>query len=173
MSVQELLENNYQNYKIQKNIRINDEAGMFNLIGVEVNIPNTNVYLIENLDKGEVEVIAELNSETKIIEIYDLINSEMIKVFDIDKEDVLKQNNYDLIKTTEQIVANGIVIGNSKRFWGWTCGNSYSIEPGSCYQNCTYNVLFSKVSKTDVYPCNKFPNAGKDPKLDPPHISRS
>ena len=45
------------------------------------------------------------------------------------------------------------------RFWGstTTCGPSYSIEPGSCYQNCTtiYQAFWVVVSRHTDYavPC--------------------
>ena len=45
------------------------------------------------------------------------------------------------------------------KFWGSTtsCGSSYSIEPGSCYQNCTttYQVFWIVISETTDYavPC--------------------
>ena len=45
------------------------------------------------------------------------------------------------------------------KFWGSTtsCGPTYSIEPGSCYQNCTttYQVFFVVVSENTEYgvPC--------------------
>lgn len=41
------------------------------------------------------------------------------------------------------------------KFWGSTlsCGSSYSIEPGSCYQNCTttYQVFWIVISETTDY----------------------
>lgn len=48
---------------------------------------------------------------------------------------------------------------SAMKFWGSTktCGPSYSIEPGSCYQNCTttYQVFWVVVSETVEYgvPC--------------------
>lgn len=47
----------------------------------------------------------------------------------------------------------------SEKFWGssTSCGPSYSIEPGSCYHNCTttYQVFWVVVSsKSDIaVPC--------------------
>lgn len=44
------------------------------------------------------------------------------------------------------------------KFWGTSvsCSQSYSIEPGSCYQTCTvtYNAFWIPISSTtDVYTC--------------------
>jgi hypothetical protein len=58
---------------------------------------------------------------------------------------------------------------NTNRFFGWECGSSYSIEPGSCYRNCTYYVLgVAAPTELTAYPepvftCNNLP--GTNPKL--------
>ena len=48
---------------------------------------------------------------------------------------------------------------STMKFWGSTtsCGPSYSIEPGSCYQNCTttYQAFWVVISENTEYavPC--------------------
>ena len=48
---------------------------------------------------------------------------------------------------------------STMKFWGstTTCGPAYSIEPGSCYQNCTttYQIFWLVVSENTEYgvPC--------------------
>lgn len=39
------------------------------------------------------------------------------------------------------------------KFWGWDCGPSYSIEPGSCYQNCTHYVFWFNNGTEYGVPC--------------------
>lgn len=39
------------------------------------------------------------------------------------------------------------------KFWGWSCGSSYSIEPGSCYQNCTHYVFWMNNGTDYAVPC--------------------
>ena len=39
------------------------------------------------------------------------------------------------------------------KFWGWSCGASYSIEPGSCYQNCTHYVFWFENGTDYAAPC--------------------
>jgi hypothetical protein len=39
------------------------------------------------------------------------------------------------------------------KFWGWSCGRSYSIEPGSCYQNCTHYVFWINNDTDYAVPC--------------------
>lgn len=58
---------------------------------------------------------------------------------------------------------------NSGRFWGWSCGREYSIEPGSCYRNCVYYVLGLATAveltpyPSPVFSCSNLP--GNNPKL--------
>lgn len=40
-----------------------------------------------------------------------------------------------------------------RKFWGWSCGSSYSIEPGSCYQNCTHYVFWFRNGTAYGVPC--------------------
>lgn len=42
------------------------------------------------------------------------------------------------------------------RFWGWSCGPSYTIEPGSCYRNCTYFTAWIS-NGTNPRTCSNLP----------------
>jgi hypothetical protein len=52
------------------------------------------------------------------------------------------------------------------RFWGWSCGSSYSIEQGSCYRTCVYRAFWTAVpSTTTVVTCGNEP--GSNPSIQP------
>jgi hypothetical protein len=40
-----------------------------------------------------------------------------------------------------------------RKFWGTQCGTSYSIEEGSCYQNCTHYVFWINNGTEYGVPC--------------------
>jgi len=54
------------------------------------------------------------------------------------------------------------------RFWGWQCGPEYSINPGSCFRNCSYRVFWQETNLEagedhPVYSCDNLP--GSNPRL--------
>ena len=45
----------------------------------------------------------------------------------------------DLIKEIEKVNFDP---SSAMKFWGTSCGRSFSLEEGSCYKNCCYYVLW-------------------------------
>ena len=43
------------------------------------------------------------------------------------------------------------------KFFGWTCGPSYSIESGSCYRTCTYHIFWLEATEPNVFTCGNLP----------------
>lgn len=90
------------------------------------------------------------------------------KIFEnIDRlSDYPSTNEFDFIFINSQNNNNS---SNSGRFWGWSCGREYSIEPGSCYRNCVYYVLGMATAielspyPSPVFSCGELP--GSNPKL--------
>lgn len=40
------------------------------------------------------------------------------------------------------------------KFWGKSCGDSWSLEAGSCFRSCSYSVFWIRVKKySEVVTC--------------------
>ena len=72
--------------------------------------------------------------------------------------DILKTDNnisFDVFKWVNEIRENPIET-NNRKFWGWSCGDSWTLPNGQCYANCCYYVFWGQVY-CNVYGCGGLP----------------
>lgn len=155
--------NKYETFQFSREIEMKDEDDvLFKLIEAEIN-PETKVYFLFNTDYQKDIALLEYNLNEKIT-ITDYINEDVFEIHKLEELPNFELNGYDIIELADYNQTHGIIIGGGRRFWGWTCGPKYSLEPGSCYQNCEYSVLWSKASGSSfkIVGCGTYPNAKHD-----------
>lgn len=125
-------------------------------------------YLVKDEITGELLHFADVDRIGYVMKTVDLITEEWETITDIDRHpDYSLTDGFDIIKIIDDI-NNGNVQAMG-RFWGWSCGSEYSIEPGSCYRNCVYYVVWRAVPveltayPEPVFSCSNLP--GSNPKL--------
>lgn len=122
---------------------------------------------VETIVENQTIIVSEvLNADKKTVKGYVAINkinnellyfvdynrtSKMIKAIDFknnttDLINLQKENKFenfikiDLIKEIEKV---NLDPSSTMKFWGTSCGASFSLEAGSCYKNCCYYVLWA------------------------------
>ena len=123
-------------------------------------------YLVKDHNTGDLLYFADVDRSKYILKTVDLITEEQETIRDITAHpDYSSTDEFDFINIIEK--DNYVTYGG--RFWGWSCGAEYSIEPGSCYRNCVYYVIWKAVpTELTAYPepvfsCGNLP--GRNPKL--------
>lgn len=119
-----------------------------------------------NLTNNDFTQYIELERSRDLVYIDDFID-DVIYEFDAIEEDSQDLFLEGFLENFDQPVTL-----SSGRFWGWSCGKSYSIEPGSCYRTCYYYVVWNRIDSLQasegsqdhpVYGCDNLP--GNNPKL--------
>ena len=92
----------------------------------------------------------------------DWTSSEITTINIVENETkIISSSGIDFLDYIDE-VNNGLIA--AERFWGWSCGPEYSIEPESCYRNCTYYAMWHQfVPAEPDFRCDNLP--GKNPKL--------
>lgn len=150
---QEKLEDKYTSFEFGRETTLVDEDNLnFKLVEAIIN-DNTKAYFLYNIDLNTEISLLEYKLNEKII-ITDYINNETYEINELSTIPNFELNGFDLIDLANYNQTTGIIIGGGKRFWGWTCGPKYYLEPGSCYQTCQHSVFWSE-TKIDVRGCYK------------------
>lgn len=148
-----------QDYSFGRVIELTNE----NLIIKEV-IVNQNLqrkgYVSISKEDGSLLYFADINEATGEVVAIDYLNNEKTVLNNFQVDDNGKSIlNKDIIK---DIKNNSSSSSSAKKFWGWSCGESYPLEEGSCFRNCCYRVM-GVVTNCDVYTCSNLP--GSNPSL--------
>jgi hypothetical protein len=158
--VSKFLDNYYkENYTFGKNVttKIDNEK----ILVTEVILGSSNSakgYFVKNVTNNDFLYFIDIDKDKYEMKTFDIKLNEVNLIKNLDKIERFKSGKgFDLISYIKENSSN-----TSMRFWGWQCGASYSIEPGSCYRNCSYYVLWGNTG-TDVYTCSNLP--GNNPVL--------
>lgn len=155
-------------YYVSNSIETFDENIKINVFEISLNTNlNTKGYLAIEAYTNKLLYFVNVDRTNNLLTIKDFTSDEYLVKDNIDKLNIyLETNNFDFIKIIENYNNSS---SSYRRFWGWSCGAEYSIEPGSCYRNCVYYVLgmATPVELTaypdPVFTCSNLP--GSNPKL--------
>lgn len=106
-------------------------------------------YIAVNKANDEILYFVDYLKESKEIKAIDFKNNTT-DVINLQKENKFEKFiKIDLIKEIERVNFDP---SSTMKFWGTSCGGSFSLEAGSCYKTCCYYVFWIE-SGCDVVGC--------------------
>lgn len=103
---------------------------------------------------------ADVDRVNYVLKAKDFVNNDTDEFHDIDKlSNYSGSDGFDVLKMVKD--ANANPTGKLGRFWGWSCGDDYTVS-GSCMRNCCYRVVWAQTT-CDVFTCSNLP--GSNPAL--------
>jgi hypothetical protein len=128
-------------FNMGKSIETNSE-NIEIIVSEILNIENNTIngYIAINKKNNELLYFVNYNRESKSLNTIDFSNNENTLIY---LSEGMKFENFiklDLINEIEKVILDPNIY--QRRFWGKECGGTYSLEPGSCYHNCCYYILW-------------------------------
>lgn len=130
----------YTSYNLGKSIetKVNNQSVVVSEVLDKTN-GTINGYVAVKKDNNELLYFVDYMRNTQEIKAIDFSNNQT-DIINLKKDD--KFENFikiDLIKEIEKVNFDP---SSAMKFWGTSCGRSFSLEEGSCYKNCCYYVLW-------------------------------
>ena len=144
------LDNYYISYSLGKSIETKiDNQNV--VISEVLNITNETIngYIVYNKDRDEVLYFVEYLRETQEIKAIDFKNN-ITDIVNLNKDNKFEQ--FIKINIIEEINKTNNNPASTLKFWGESCGGSWSTPNGQCYKTCCYYVLWMNTG-CDVVGC--------------------
>lgn len=141
-SVNQFLDSYYvENYSFGKTIETLVENQTI-IVSEILNVDNKTIngYVAINKANNELLYFIDYKRDIKVIKAMDFKNNRT-DVINLQKDN--KFENFVKIDLIKEIEKANYDPSSTMKFWGTSCGRSFSLEPGSCYQNCCYYVLWT------------------------------
>jgi hypothetical protein len=146
-----------------KSATVSDSLNTYNVTEIIVGTDTrARGYLVKDDNTGELLYFADVDRTNYVLKTVDLITEETETFEQIDRHpDYSLSGGFDFIKI---IIDNNPQPSPTGRFWGWTCGPTWSTLPndGDCWRTCCYYIIWRKNHCVEV-PCNELP--GSNPKM--------
>lgn len=155
-----------QNFTLGESTESNVEGGIIIQEIVLINNQEKVSYAILDNETSELLYFAEIDKGERNIYAMDFKKDEEVSLTNI-KESRLLSKSFSM--PDEINSKNSDLSGNGTprttlqkaKFWGWTCGDEYTLPNGDCLRNCTYHILFIP-GETEIRTCENLPGRYKN-----------
>lgn len=149
-------------YSFGESVVTSDESKWYSITEVIIKGESSaRGYVVADKFTNKLLYFADVDRVNSTLKAYDFATNDIDGFQNINTmSEYRSTDGFNIVKMVK--TANANPSSKIGRFWGWSCGRTYSLEGSSCYRNCCYRVVWTQTS-CDVFTCSNLP--GSNPAL--------